>query len=185
MPADITSPQPWGHFIRTQNTMTIVSQDTIVIMVTLKLLWKGVEDLDIVDELNTNSISEYIGIRANQAAQLQTRIVSIVCQMLSWSTKNSPHSIDIWDIEKKVVPMCSSLKAPSYDPQLTLLASVTTELPYLSMLFILELVQCRLAQNKYHDLIRQLVQKSSKWSALRLVWWRLECWTHCMTFDRL
>ncbi len=65
---------------------------------------------------------------------------SIVCQMLSWRTENSLHSINIWDTVSNVVPLCSVSQAPSYEPNLTFLAPFPTELAYLSMLFILEVV---------------------------------------------
>ena len=38
--------------------------------------------------------------------------VSKVCQMLFWWTKNSLHSINIWGIVTKVLPLCSVYQAP-------------------------------------------------------------------------
>ncbi len=63
-----------------------------------------------------------------------------VSEMLSWSTKNPLHSINIWDTVTKVVPLCSLYQAPSYEPNLTLLAWYLPDITYLSMLFILEMV---------------------------------------------
>ena len=34
---------------------------------------------------------------------------AIVCQMLSWRTKNSPHSINMWDTVSNVVPFCQQI----------------------------------------------------------------------------
>ncbi len=64
-----------------------------------------------------------------------------VCQMLSLQTKNWPHSINIWDTVTNVVPLCSVHQAPFSEPNLTLLVPFPTDLTYLSMLFILEVVQ--------------------------------------------
>ncbi len=50
-------------------------------------------------------------------------IVIKVCQMLSWRTKNWPHSINIWDTVTHVLPLCSVYQAPSYESHLTLLAA--------------------------------------------------------------
>ena len=63
-----------------------------------------------------------------------------VCQMSCWWTKNSFHSINIWDTVTKALPSCSSYQAPSYEPNLTLLAWLLSEFAYLNMLFILEVV---------------------------------------------
>ncbi len=64
----------------------------------------------------------------------------IVCQMLSWRTKNWPHFINISDTVTNVIPLHSVHQAPSYEPNLTLLAWFLRDLAYLSMLFILEVV---------------------------------------------
>ena len=45
------------------------------------------------------------------------------------------------EIVTNVVPLYSVHQAPSYEPNLTLLAPFTTEFAYLIMLFILEAVQ--------------------------------------------
>ncbi len=45
-----------------------------------------------------------------------------VCQMLSWWTKNWPHSIIMWVTVTDMVPLCSAYHAPSYKSGLTLLA---------------------------------------------------------------
>ncbi len=63
-----------------------------------------------------------------------------VCQMLSWRTKNSSHFINIWDTVTNLVPLHSVYQAPSYELILTFLAPFPTELAYLSMLFILEVL---------------------------------------------
>ena len=63
-----------------------------------------------------------------------------VCQMLTWWTKNSLHSINIWDTFTNMVPWCSVYKAPFIESNLTLLAPFPTQLAYLSMLYILEIV---------------------------------------------
>ncbi len=65
---------------------------------------------------------------------------SRVRQMLSWWTKNSLHSIQYLNTVTKVLPLCSVCQAPSYESNLTLLTPFPTELAYLSMLFILEVV---------------------------------------------
>ncbi len=64
----------------------------------------------------------------------------IGCQMLSWRTKNGPHFNNIWDTVTNVVPLYSVHQAPSYEPNLTLLAGFLRDLAYLSMLFILEVL---------------------------------------------
>ena len=74
------------------------------------------------------------------SSQSRQSIIVIVCQMLSRWTKNSPHSINISDIIIYVLPLCSVYQVPSYESNLTLLASFPTELAYWSMLFILEMV---------------------------------------------
>ena len=63
---------------------------------------------------------------------------SKVCQMLCWWMKNWPQSINIWDTVTKVVPSC--YQAPFHEPNLILLAPFPTELAYLSMLIIREMV---------------------------------------------
>ncbi len=63
-----------------------------------------------------------------------------VCQMLFWQTKNGPHFTNIWDTVTNVVPLHSVHQAPSYEPNLIFLAQFPTELAYLSMLFILEVL---------------------------------------------
>ena len=63
-----------------------------------------------------------------------------VCQMLSCWTKNPLYSINIQDTVTNGVPLCSVYQTPSYEPNLTLLASFLSEFAYLSMLFILEVV---------------------------------------------
>ncbi len=64
----------------------------------------------------------------------------IVCQMLSWRTKNWSHFINIWDTVTNVIPLCSVHQAPSYEHNLILLAWILQDLAYLSMLFILEVL---------------------------------------------
>ena len=49
------------------------------------------------------------------------------------------NSYDIWVIATPVVPLCSVYQVPSYEPNFTLLASVSTKLAYFSVSFILEL----------------------------------------------
>ena len=49
-----------------------------------------------------------------------------VCQMLSWWSKNSLHSINNGDTVINVVPLCSVYPAPSYEPNLTFLAPCPT-----------------------------------------------------------
>ncbi len=64
----------------------------------------------------------------------------IVCQMLFWRTKNWPHFINICDTVTTLVPLHSVHQAPSYGPNVTLLAWFLRDLAYLSMLFILEVL---------------------------------------------
>ena len=71
-----------------------------------------------------------------------------VCQMLSWRSKNGPHSNNIWDTVTNLVPLHSVHQAPSYEPILTLLAPFLTEFAYLSMLFILEVLCAEHLKNK-------------------------------------
>ena len=59
--------------------------------------------------------------------------------MLSWWTKNWPHSSNIWDTLTNVAPLHSVYQAPSYEPGYTLLASFLQLFAYLNMLFILEM----------------------------------------------
>ena len=56
-----------------------------------------------------------------------------------------PHFINIWDIVTNLVPLYLVFQEPSDESNFTLLAQVSTELPDLSMLFILELVSCATA----------------------------------------
>ena len=62
-----------------------------------------------------------------------------VGQMLSWSTTNSSHSINIRDIVTQVVLLYSLHQAPTYEPNFTLLAPLSMMLAHLSMLFLWEL----------------------------------------------
>ena len=78
------------------------------------------------------------------------------CQMLSWWTNNSLHSINIWDAITKVLPYCSLYHLPSHESNLTLLAWFLPDLAYLSMLFIFEMVCRSSPKNKYHAQISQL-----------------------------
>ena len=57
--------------------------------------------------------------------------LSKVCQMLSWWTKELPHSNSIWDTIINVVPLCSVYETPSYESNLTLLASLLIRACYL------------------------------------------------------
>ena len=50
----------------------------------------------------------------------------ILCQMLSWWTKNFPHSINVWDRLTNLIPLCSVYQTPSYEHNLTLLAPFAT-----------------------------------------------------------
>ena len=63
-----------------------------------------------------------------------------IYQMLSWWKKKSLYSINIQDTVTNVVPLCSVHQAPSYAPNFTFVAPFPTELVYLSMLFIFEVV---------------------------------------------
>ncbi len=60
--------------------------------------------------------------------------------MLSWRTKNSSDFINICDTVTNLIPLCSVYEASSYESILTFLAPFPTELAYLSMLFILEVL---------------------------------------------
>ena len=82
----------------------------------------------------------FLIISASSRAKFQlTGAIIRVCQMLSWWTKNSYHSINIRDIVRQVVPRYSVHQAPTYEPNLTLLAPLSAMLAHFSMLFILEL----------------------------------------------
>ncbi len=50
----------------------------------------------------------------------------LVCQMLSWWTKNWRLPINIWDIVTNAVPLCSVYQAPSYEPSHTYVASLVS-----------------------------------------------------------
>ena len=52
--------------------------------------------------------------------------------MLSWWTKNSLYSINIYDTDTNSVPLFSIYQTPSCESNLTLLATFPTELAYLS-----------------------------------------------------
>ena len=84
---------------------------------------------------------------------------TILCQMLSRWTKIWPYYINIWDTATHVVPLCSVYQAPSYEPSLMLLAPFPTELTYLSMLSILEVVCADHLKNEQHAQISELWQK--------------------------
>ncbi len=94
-----------------------------------------------VVNLNWDGIHMILGM-----LQVVLSDASIVCQMLSWQTKNSSHFINIWDTVTNVVPLHSVHQAQSYEPILTLLAWFLQDLAYLSMLFILEVLctACRI-----------------------------------------
>ncbi len=64
---------------------------------------------------------------------------SILCQVLSWQTKNSLYFINIRDTVTNMVPLHSVDLAPSCEHILTLLAWFLRDLAYLSMLFILDI----------------------------------------------
>ena len=66
--------------------------------------------------------------------------VDTICQMSSWWTKNSLHSINTRDTVTNLVPSCSVHQAPVYESNLTLLAPVPTKFAYLSIVFILEMI---------------------------------------------
>ncbi len=77
--------------------------------------------------------------------------VTIVCQMLSWRTKEWPHFINIWDTVTNVVPLHSVHQAPSYEHILTLLAWFLLDLAFLSMLFIREVLCTAWRTNSVQD----------------------------------
>ncbi len=77
---------------------------------------------------------------ASEAGRVVVMNCGEVCQMLSRRTKNSSYFINIQDTDTKVVPLHSAHQAPSYEPILTFLAPFPTELAYLSMLFILDVL---------------------------------------------
>ncbi len=70
---------------------------------------------------------------------LDFNLLYVVCQMLSWWMENSPHSITIWDIIAKVVPLYSVYQVQSYEPSFSWKHNFWPELSYLSMLIIFEL----------------------------------------------
>ena len=76
------------------------------------------------------------------------QLMTKVCQILSRWTKNSLHPINIYDTVTKVLPSCSVYRAPSYEPNFALLEWFLSELAYLSMLFILEVV-CRVGSEDH------------------------------------
>ena len=84
----------------------------------------------------------------------------IVCQILPWLMKDSSFLISIWSFVAKVAPLCSVHHAPSYEPNFTLLVSVSTLLDYLGMPFIL-LQACTTCQcsssKKYTTCLNKLI----------------------------
>ncbi len=92
--------------------------------------------------IHTSIILYYPKLYQNVSFHRKTSgcIGSKVCQMLSWRTKNSLHSINIWDTVTNVVPLHSVDQAPSYEPSFTLLAGFLRNFAFLSMLFILEVL---------------------------------------------
>ncbi len=96
-----------------------------------------------------------------------------VCQMLSWCTKNSLHSINIWDTVSDVLPLCSVYQAPSYEPNLAFLGQFPMELACLSMLFIHEVVCTACSSNK-QTLTETML---AMWDFFRLIRWHLVYWT--------
>ena len=86
--------------------------------------------------------------------------VAKVCQILSRSTENSRHSINIWDTVTKMLPLCSLYQASSYEPSLTLLAWFLSEFAHLSMLFVLEVV-CTANRRTLWEMVRSLVKQKS------------------------
>ena len=63
----------------------------------------------------------------------------ILCQMLHWWVKNSPHFDSICDCSMYTVPLYSVYQAPLYQPRFTLLAWILPKLVNPGMLFILEM----------------------------------------------
>ena len=83
---------------------------------------------------------------------------------------NSPQSTNIYDSVAKIVPMCSVYHAPSYEPNLSLLTQFSTELAYLSLLFILELA-CTTgvhASSKINNMLREANFSRNQNSKLRI-----------------
>ena len=70
--------------------------------------------------------------------------------MLSWWTKKSLRSINIWNTITNMLPLCSVHQAPSYESNITLLAPFPTELAYLNMLYILEMVCTACSDHMQH-----------------------------------
>ena len=69
--------------------------------------------------------------------------------MLSWWTTTSLYSITIKDTDTNGVPLCSVYSTIFYESNLTLLAPFPTEMAYLSMLFIFQMVcTARVYSNK-------------------------------------
>ena len=68
----------------------------------------------------------------------------------------------------KVTTLCSVYQARSFEPSRALQAPFSTELIYVSMLFILD--------------IASTMQKPRKWSELRLIWLCWIYWTQCYYF---
>ncbi len=50
---------------------------------------------------------------------------------------------NIWDIATKAVPLCSVYTAPSYKPNFSVLAPLSTKFVYLNILFILDLTSMK------------------------------------------
>ncbi len=91
----------------------------------------------LLNDLQSASLSQ-VEIYPLRCASVGT--TGIVCQILSWRTKNRPYFISVLDTVTVVVPLHSVYQAPSYGPILTLLAWFLLDLAYLSMLFILEVL---------------------------------------------
>ncbi len=112
--------------------------------------------------------------------------------MLFLWTKNSLYSINIQDTVTNMVPFCSVYQAPSYESNLTFLAPFPTELAYLSMLFILEVVctgpvkYCRLQIAVSVSILMEWGQffvhhGNLWWIIIQLITYHIQVWTMCFS----
>ena len=106
--------------------------------------YKKVYDINVASVLAVSQVAARKMVKQKKGrfglVDIQHILMPKVCKMISWWMKNSLHSINIWDIVINAVPLCSVHQAPSYEPKLTSLAWLLPEFPYLSMIFILEVV---------------------------------------------
>ena len=105
----------------------------------------------------------------------------IYCQMLPWSTKHWPDSINTKDIVTNTMVLCTVYQKPKCESNFTLTVWILLKLRYLNMLFMLEIGSS--AGHHKNRLKLQINQLGRNWclqSESRLIWWHLVyCTQYC------